>query len=387
MAYDSDLSFIYRNPTKLVFGQNSITEVGAEIDGLKCSKAFLVTDPGVVAVGLADRVIKALGPKLVGTFDGCIQDSDLRLINEVAEIARSKGADVLVSVGGGSVIDTTKGMAIVLKEGGKIQDYTGYQALSRPQTPHIVIPTTAGTGSEVTYFAVIKDQENHRKLEFGEDNIIPNVGILDPLMTVGLPPMLTATTGMDAFCHALEAIHSTPCSPIADAMALHAIRLIVEYLPTCVENGKDILARGQMLIAATMAGIAFNNAQVGLVHAMAHTVGGLFGVPHGLANSILLPHVVRFNKDVCADRYAMIARAMDLDVKGLSDEDASEVLADAISKLTKRMGVPQMLRDAGVPENGLAEASEVCQGQGPMVYNPKVICESEEILGVFKQAW
>jgi aldehyde dehydrogenase (NAD+) len=387
MAYDSDLNFIYRNPTKLVFGENSITEVGSEVDNLKCSKAFLVTDRGVVDAGLAGRVEKALGAKLVGVFDGCIQDSSLDIVNYAAQIARSKGADILVSVGGGSVIDTTKGIAIVLKEGGKIQDYTGYQGLTRPQTPHIVIPTTAGTGSEVTYFAVIKDQDNHRKLEFGEDNIIPNVGILDPSMTVGLPPMLSATTGMDAFCHALESIHSTPCSPVADAMALHAIRLIVEYLPACVENGKDILARGQMLLAATMAGIAFNNAQVGLVHAMAHTVGGMFGVPHGLANSILLPHVVRFNKEVCADRYAMIARTMDLEVKGVSDEDATDELADAITRFTRKMGVPQRLRDSGVPESGLVEASEVCQGQGPMVYNPKIISDSKEILGVFKQAW
>ncbi|HNY64333.1 MAG TPA: iron-containing alcohol dehydrogenase [Deltaproteobacteria bacterium] len=387
MAYERELSFVYRNPTKLIYGENSITEVGQEVDALKCSRAFMVTDKGVVAAGLADRVQKALGSKLVGVFDGCIQDSSLHLVNEAAEIACGKGADILVSVGGGSVIDTAKGMAIVLKEGGRIQDYTGYQGLSRPQTPHIVIPTTAGTGSEVTYFAVIKDQDNNRKLEFGEDNIIPNVGILDPSMTVGLPPLLTATTGMDAFCHALESIHATPCSPVADGMALHAISLITQYLPVCVENGKDILARGQALIASTMAGIAFNNAQIALVHAMAHTVGGMFKVPHGLANSILLPHVVRFNADCCADRYALIARAMGLEVRGLSDEEASEALAQAITGFTTKMGVPQRLRDAGVPEDALAEAADVTMSMGGIVYNPKVISDPEEILGVFRQAW
>lgn len=385
MAYDSDLSFIYRNPTKIVFGANSINEVGQEVDSLKCSKAFLITDKGVANAGLAERVEKALGTKLVGTFDGCIQDSDLTIINNTAEIARSKGADVLVSVGGGSVIDTTKGVAIVLKEGGKIQDHQGYQALSRPQTPHIVIPTTAGTGSEVTYFAVIKDHENNRKLEFGEDNIIPNVGILDPTMTVGLPPQLTATTGMDAFCHALESIHASQCQPMADAMALHAIHLIMEYLPKCVDNGKDLFARGQMLVASTMAGIAFNNAQVALVHAMAHTVGGMFKVPHGLANSILLPHVVRFNSDECADKYAVIARAMGLKIK--NEAESGEAVAKAITDLTKKLGVPQRLRDAGVPEDGLAEACDVCMGQGPMVYNPKMISDPAEVLVVFKNAW
>jgi alcohol dehydrogenase len=387
MAYDRDLNFIYRNPTRLVFGENSINEVGQEVDGLKCSKPFLVTDKGVVNAGLAERVEKVLGKKLVGTFDGCIQDSDLRIINEVAEIARSKGADVLVSVGGGSVIDTTKGIAIVLKEGGKIQDYAGQQCLSRQQTPHIVIPTTAGTGSEVTYFAVIKDQENHQKLPFCDDNIIPNVGILDPTMTAGLPPMLTATTGMDAFSHALESIHASMCEPVADAMALRAIQMIVEYLPICVENGSDLFARGQQLLASTMAGIAFNNGQVAMVHALAHTVGGMFNVPHGLANSLFLPHVVRFNADVCGDKYTMIARAMGLDMKDINDENSGEAVATAITALTKRIGVAQRLRDVGIPEDGLAQLAENTLADGAIVYNAKPVFDAEEVLGVIKQAW
>jgi alcohol dehydrogenase len=387
MAYDRDLNFIYRNPTRLVYGENSINEVGQEIDGLRCSKAFLVTDKGVVNAGLAERVEKVLGKKLVGTFDGCIQDSDLRIINEVAEIARSKGADILVSVGGGSVIDTTKGIALVLKEGGKIEDYKGQQCLSRPQTPHIVIPTTAGTGSEVTYFAVIKDQVNHQKHPYCDDNIIPNVGILDPTMTVGLPPMLTATTGMDAFSHALESMHATQCEPVVDAMAIGAIRLIVEYLPKCVENGSDVFARGQQLLASTMAGIAFNNGQVGMVHALAHTVGGMFKVPHGLANSLFLPYVVRFNMDVCGDKYTMIAQAMGLDMKDINDENSGEAVATAITALTKKMGVPQKLRDVGVPEDGLAQLAENTLSDGSIVYNPKPVFDAEEVLSVIMQAW
>ncbi len=384
MAYDRDLAFVYRNPTKIVFGENSINEVGSEVESLKCSKAFVVTDKGVVDAGLTGRVEKALGSRYVGTYDKCTQDSGFHLINEASEIARSKGADILVSVGGGSSIDTAKGMAICLKEGIKIQEHTGYQSLSRPQTPHIVIPTTAGTGSEVTYFAVVKDWDNNRKVEIGEDNVIPNVGILDPTMTVGLPPGLTATTGMDAFCHALESIHANQASPMADAMAIHAIHLIMEYLPRCVENGKDLFSRGQQLLASTMAGIAFGNAQIALVHAMAHTIGGLFKVPHGLANSILLPHVVRFNADACADRYALVARAMGLNV---SEEEAGEAVASGITKFTKKMGVPQKLREVGVPEGGLVEASDVTLTMGGTGINPKPISEAEEVLGVFKNAW
>jgi alcohol dehydrogenase class IV len=387
MAYDRDLAFIYRNPTRIVYGENTINEVEQEVTRLECQRAFLVTDKGVVNAGLAERVQKALGRKLVGLFDACIQDSSVEVINAAAGMAREKGADILVSVGGGSVIDTAKAMAILLKEGGQIKDYAGMQSLTRPQTPHIVIPTTAGTGSEVTYFAVIKDWEESRKLEFSEDYIIPNVGILDPTMTAGLPPMLTATTGMDAFSHALESMHTTQCSPITDALAMRAIEMIVTHLPRCMENGRDLFARGQQLLASTLAGIAFGNAQVALVHAMAHTLGGLFGVPHGLANSILMPHVVRFNLDVCADRYTLVARAMGLKTEGFSDEEIGASVADAISQFTRGIGVPQKLREAGVPEDGLVKASEVTLTQGPMVFNPKLVSDPAEILGVLKNAW
>jgi alcohol dehydrogenase class IV len=387
MAYDRDLSFIYRNPTKLIFGENSIGELIPEIEEMGCSKAFLVTDKGIVEAGLAERVEKALGSKLVGTFDGCIQDSGLHIINEAADAARETGTDVLVSVGGGSTIDTAKGMAVLLKEGGQIQDYAGMQILSRPQTPHIVIPTTAGTGSEVTYALVVKDWDKNQKLIFADTFMTPNIGILDPTMTAGMPPQLTATTGMDALTHAVEAIHALQAEPIADGMALHAIRLIFEYLPRCVENGDDLFARGQQQIAATMAGIAFGNAQIGLVHAMAHTVGGLFKVPHGLANSVLLPHVMMYNLDECPDRYAVVAQGMGIDISGMKDEEAGEAAANAVWELTKKMGVPQKLREAGVPEEGLEEASEMALYDGSVVYNPKPVFESEEVLAVYKEAW
>lgn len=387
MAYDRDLSFIYNNPTRIIFGEKSMKDVGIEVDNLGGTKAVIVTDKGVVEAGLAEQVEKALGRRYAGTFDRCVQDSGIHIVNEGAAFARGKGADLLVSVGGGSAIDTAKGMAIVLKEGGQLQDYAGMQVLSRPQTPHVVIPTTAGTGSEVTYAAVIKDWDKNAKVLFCDNHIIPNTAILDPAMIAGLPPQLTATTGMDALTHAVEAIHALQCEPIADAMALHAIRLIVEYLPRCVENGGDLVARGQQQIAATLAGVAFGNAQVGLVHAAAHSVGALFKVPHGLANSILLPHVMLYNMDSCADRYALVARAMDLDTRGMSDQEAGEAAAGAIWELTKKMGVAQRLRDAGVPEEGLADAANLSLSDGAIVYNPKLIFDAEEVLQVYRKAW
>jgi alcohol dehydrogenase class IV len=278
-------------------------------------------------------------------------------------------------------------MAILLQEGGRLRDYAGFQVLTRPQTPHIVIPTTAGTGSEVTYIAVIKDHEAGRKLLFGDYNILPNVAILDPKMTEGLPPQLTAATGLDAMSHAIEALHSLQREPMADALALHAIRLVQEFLPRAVENGKDMLARGQMLIAANIAGAAFSNAQVGLVHALAHSVGAKFKVHHGLANSILLPPCVKYNGDACGDIYLKVLSAMGVNVERISPDEAGNVLADKIAEFTRKLGLPQRLRDVGVPEGGLKECAELALSDGAIVYNPKFISDANEVLKVYQEAW
>jgi aldehyde dehydrogenase (NAD+) len=387
LSYDRDLSFEYNNPTKIIFGENSVKDIGLEVDNLGGSKAMIITDPGVVKAGLTTRIEKALGRRYVGTFDGCVQDSGFKLVNDAADFARKKGTDLLVSVGGGSVIDTAKGISVLLREGGQLQDYSGVQMLNRPQTPHIVVPTTAGTGSEVTWAAIIKNEERNAKETLLDYYLIPSIAILDPTMIAGLPPHLTAGTGMDALTHAIEGIHAMQRQPIADAMALHAIRLIVEYLPRCVEKGDDLLARGQQMLAATMAGVAFGNAQVGLVHAIAHSVGALFGVPHGLANGILLPHVMLFNLEECADRYALIARAMDLDIRGLDDQEAGKKAAESVWDLTKKIGLTQKLRDAGVPEDGLTEAAELSMSDASIIYNPRMVIDADEVLEVLKQAW
>ncbi|MGB4643714.1 MAG: iron-containing alcohol dehydrogenase [Dethiobacteria bacterium] len=387
MSYSRDLSFIYYNPTKIIFGEGSIKEIGIEVEVLGGTRAVVVTDRGVVEAGLAGEVEEALGRKYVGTFDGAVQDSGFHIVNEGAKFAREAGADTIVSVGGGSSIDTAKGISILLKEGGQMQDYSGFQLLSRPQTPHIAVPTTAGTGSEATYAAVVKDWENNEKILFCDNHIIPRVAILDPLLTAGLPPPLTASTGIDALTHAIEALHALQAEPIADAMALQAIRLITAYLPRCVANGDDLFARGQQQIAALMAGVAFSNAQLGLVHAMAHSLGALFNVPHGLANSLLLPHVMLYNLESCAERYLLVAEAMGLATAGLDEEGAARLAVNAVQELTRKIGLPQRLREAGVPEEGLAEAAELSLSDGSIIYNPRPVFEADEVLALFREAW
>ncbi len=234
---------------------------------------------------------------------------------------------------------------------------------------------------------MIKDHAQKRKLIFGDNFIIPDVAILDPVLISGMPPKLTAATGMDAFCHAVEAIHSLQREPIADALALHAIRLITDFLPRSVENGKDIVARGQMLIAANLAGSAFSNAQVGLIHALAHAVGAKFNVPHGVANSILMPHCMKFNIDAVADRYALIGEAMGITESGLSDEERALKAIEKISELSRKIGLPARLRDVGVPGERLAECVPDAMSDGSIVYNPKFISDPDDLLKVLKEAW
>lgn len=387
MPYARDLTFEFNSPTRIIFGEESIKEAGLEVDRLGGSKALIVTDRGIIEAGLAERVEKVLGRRYAGTYDACIPDSGFHLVDEGASFALDKGADILVSVGGGSVIDTAKGMAVVMKEGGKIGDYRGMQVLNRPQVPHVVVPTTAGSGSEVTWFAVIKDWENNVKEAFLDVHLIPNAAILDPQMVAGLPPHLTAGPGMDALSHAIEAIHSLQCQPINDGLALQAVRQILDYLPRCVEDGSDMVARGQQQLAATMAGMAFSNSQPGLVHAMAHPLGALFNVPHGVANAILLSHVMRFNMPECAERYALVAQAMKLDVRGLSEEEAGNAAVVAIEGLVEKIGLPRKLREAGVPENGLEEAADCSLADGSIVYNPRMVTGLEEVLQVYRAAW
>lgn len=387
MPYDEGLNFIFRSPTKIIFGPNSVDECGLELEALGCSRALLVTDRDLAESEIIVKVKKSIGKRLGGMFSDVEPDSGVHIVNKGAEFARSFNADAIVSAGGGSSIDTAKGIQICLKLGGKLEDHAGFNIMGGRGVPHIVIPTTAGTGSEVTYAAVIKDHAQNRKLIFGDNYIIPDIAILDPVLISGMPPKLTAATGMDALCHAVEAIHSLQREPIADALALHAIRLIVEYLPRSVANGKDIVARGQMLIAANLAGSAFSNAQVGLIHALAHAVGAKFKVPHGVANSILMPHCMKYNLDAVAERYALIAEAMGIREAGLSDEEKALRAIEKIRELAKKIGLPARLRDAGVPEERLEECVPDAMSDGSIVYNPKFISDPDDLLKVLKEAW
>lgn len=386
MSYEADLNFNYFGPTKVVFGTGSIAELPMEIAALG-KKAFLVTDQGIRETGLVDLVTDRMGDLLAGVYSDVPQDSGMEVVDKGAEAALAAGADVLVSLGGGSVIDTAKGMCIVMKEGGSFRDFQGMQLLARLQIPHIVVPTTAGTGSEVTSGAVVMDREQGQKVIIFEYFNTPRVALLDPRMTAKLPPSLTATTGMDAMTHAVESYVSQQRNPISDAVALHAIKLIAEYLPVCVDNGSDLAARGQMQVAALLAGWAFSNAMVGLVHAMAHSLGAVCGIAHGLANGLLLPHVMKYNLEEVPELLADVARAMGADTAGMDSLNAGQAAVDEMKALSKRIGLSQRLRDLGVAVDTLKECSELSLSDGSIIYNPKIVMDAEEVFAVYEEAY
>ena len=388
MGYPGDLSFLYMAPTRVVFGAGASADVGVELGALGGEKALVVTDRHLAEkTDIVSRVTRALGGRCGGVFADVPADSGVHVVNKAADYGRDRGVDSIVSIGGGSVMDTAKGIAILLKEGGALADYQGFQLLTRKQTTHICIPTTAGTGSEVTYVAVIKDHDARRKLLFADYHLIPDVAILDPQLTLALPASITAATGLDALSHGMEAVTSAQREPIADALGLHAIRLVHENLLPVMKNGEDVAARGQMLIAATLGGAAFSNAQVGLMHAISHVVGARHGVHHGLLNAIAMPYVIRFNNDTVADRHRLIAEAFGVDVRGMSDEAAGLELALDVIAFQRELGLPLSLREAGVPEEDLAACAEAALYDGSIVYNAKTITDPADVLSVLKAAW
>jgi aldehyde dehydrogenase (NAD+) len=306
-----------------------------------------------------------------------------------AAVAKAKelDADCIVSVGGGSVIDTGKAVAVTLKNGGMVNDHVAIMRLTEPQTPHIAVPTTAGTGSEVTNAAVITSPKAGRKVYIVDSYIIPNAAILDPRFTMTLPPALTAGTAMDAMTHAVEALTSTLAQPICDGLALQAIRLIRENLPLVIADPNDEQARLNMAIGATMAGQAFTVAQVGLAHSMSHTMGVLNHVHHGTACGIVLPKVMRFNVDHAASKLALAAAALGVDTADLNERDAALAAAEEIESLMEAVGHPTRLRDIGVPDGDFQIAAFHAVADTPTLFNARPVGGPGEVVELFAEAY
>jgi aldehyde dehydrogenase (NAD+) len=379
--------FGYNCPTAVTAGHGTLSSIYKSVVTLGCRRALILTDPGVRKAGLAQLVKDALVDFCVGIYDNISPDPDLEAVDAATVVARELKADCIVSVGGGSVIDTGKAVCVTLKNGGKVNDHLRVFGLTEPQTPHIAIPTTAGTGSEVTSAAVLTSKGAGRKMFIADTRIMPNVAILDPRFTMSLPKDLTVTTAMDAMTHAIEALTSIMANPICDGQALQAIRLINENLPLVVDDGKNEKARLNMQIAATMAGWAFTVAQVGLAHAMAHTIGTLHHVPHGAACGIIIPKVMRYNVDHAAGKLALVAQALGVDTKGMKERDAALAAADAVEALMKKVGHPMRLRDVGVTEENLTICAFHAIGDSSAMFNARPAGNPTNILQIYTEAY
>jgi len=388
MSYKDRFAFSFHIPTKILFGEGTLKEAVKEMDRLGMPKALVVTDRTLPDSPMVKSLMADLGERGAGLFAEVIPDSSPQVVNQGAEVFRSSGADGLISIGGGSTMDTAKAIGILAKKGQKdVREFLGFGKVGESIVPHIAIPTTSGTASEVTMFATIKDHQARVKNLMSDPHLIPPVAILDPLLTVSLPPFLTAATGMDALSHAIESLHARGYEPISDGLAQQAIRLIVQYLPRCLEKGEDVEARGMQALASTMAGLAFQNALVGCVHGMAHALGGMYGLHHGLANAILLPHGMRFNMPVSAPRYRLVGEAFGLDLRGKSDAQSGEMVAQALENFSRQIGLPQRLAEVNIPKETLEEVAKAAVSDPAMWSNIRKVKDPQEILPVLLAAW
>jgi alcohol dehydrogenase len=384
----------FHHPTKVIYGEGLADDFSHELEELNAQRFFVVSDYVINDLGLVQKVMAGLqeaGFTITGEFYDVPQDASVQAVEAISRLATESGAQGLIAIGGGSVIDAAKAANFVFSEGGNlIEDYSGAATLTKPLKPLIVIPTTAGTGSECTLVAVINDVENKTKLAFSDKFLLPDLAVLDPVMTQSLPPGLTASTGMDALTHAVESYVGVDSSPHSEALAAYAIRYIFKYLVRATQDGNDMEARGGMLIAANLAGSSFSHSMVGCVHSMAHAIGGIARVPHGVANAILLPHGMEYNFEVCKQKYASLLPLMGEKVSGVSVEEAAREAIEAVRGLGRRLSaldaIPIRLRDAGVSKNILAQVAEAAVEDGTIVYNPREVV-AEEILKHLENAY
>jgi alcohol dehydrogenase class IV len=378
----------YASPTRVIAGRGLLESTGFEFNKEGARRVFILTDSVIRGTGLVEKVEAGVadgGLEVAGVFDDIPQDSSTEVCERAASAAKEAGADSFLAVGGGSVMDTAKVADALFTHGGSAREQEGFflmpredDGMGRPLeiAPLACIPTTAGTGSEVSMAAVIKDHEERVKLEIADFPLFPRLAILDPETTVTLPPAVAAATGMDATTHAIETYVSQDWSPHGDARALHALRMIRENLERAVERGpEDEEARGNMLVAASLA----ISLALGSVHAMSHPAGAHFGVPHGVANAIHLPHVVRFNAagaDDIADRYRDIAELFGVESGG-PGEAVGDALALHLTELTARLGLPTRLSEVGVPESGIPALVDGAMGDGTTLLNPREMSEDD----------
>jgi alcohol dehydrogenase len=381
------MSTSFYMPALNVMGNGCLIEAIKYIKDQGFKQGLIVSDAVLNELGVVKKFTDLLEQEQISSivFDKVHPNPTASNVHDGLTILKQNNCDFVVSLGGGSPHDCAKGIALVASNGGKIADYEGLDQSKKPQLPLIAINTTAGTASEMTRFVIITDEKRHVKMAIVDKHTTPALSVNDPSLMVGMPASLTAATGMDALTHAIEAYVSTGATPITDAVALKAIELIQKYLPTAVENGTDLEAREQMAYAQFMAGMAFNNASLGYVHAMAHQLGGFYDLPHGVCNAVLLPHVQRYNAQVCPERLKNIANSLGVNVLNMSAEEGADAAINAIETLSQKVGIPAGLKELGVKTDDISLLADNALKDVCGLTNPKQ-ASHEEICNIFHAA-
>lgn len=381
--------FSFTGARKVVFGTGSFEKLAEHIQALQGRHPLIVLDQNLAAAGFKNKVAEILiagGLKAV-YFEQAEPEPRLELADEGAKMALKGKCDLVVGIGGGSAMDLAKAVAAVAGNKGKAKDYLGLNKVPGPGLPTIMVPTTAGTGSEVTFTAVFIRKDLKKKEGMNSPFLYPDLALLDPALTLTLPPHPTATTGLDALCHAIESYTSINASPMSEAVSLEAIRLISDHLRTCVHKGADLEAREQMLLGSLYAGLGLANAGVTAVHSLSYPLGGKYGIPHGLANTLLLPHVMAFNLPGNLEKFAIVAEVMGELTDDLPLREAAWLAVTAVESLIEDCDITTTLEDLEIPKDAFREMAEMAMTVArPLENNPRKLT-IEDAMDIYEEAY
>ncbi|MFH1137783.1 MAG: iron-containing alcohol dehydrogenase [Pseudomonadota bacterium] len=380
--------FEFRGAERYIFGPGSLERIGAEAAGYG-KKALLVVCSTLFEAGTHESVVQNLAQAGVASvvFQDFVAEPEPTQADQAADEARKAGCDLVIGLGGGSALDLAKAAGVLITNGGRAVDYLGVGLVPKPGVPTIMIPTTAGTGSEVTWTAVFTRRAEKAKGGINSVFLYPKLALLDPQLTLTVPPALTASTGMDALCHAIESFTSVKANPMTDLVAMEAIALIAENLPLAFADGRNLEARDNMLRGSLLAGLGLANAGVTAVHALSYPLGALFNIPHGLANAILLPHVMSFNAMGNPDKFAQVAELMGENIDDLNLREASQLAAATVQDLMVDLELEEGLSDLDIPEDSLEELAEKALGLTRVLDNNPRTLTKEDALFIYQEAF
>lgn len=381
------MAFDFFVKSDIVFGRDSVKKLPEIIRGYHAKKVMLVYDAGVKVAGIADKVLENMKKANIEIviFDKVIPNPTNQIVEEAAQMAQDAGVDVFVAVGGGSSIDLTKAVDILMTNPGPISQYGGIGMVKNELLPLIAIPTTAGTSSEITNVSALIDTEKVVKYVVIDNKLVPSKVIIDPEFTKTMPASVTAATGMDAITHAVESYISNMATPLTEYNSLQGLKIIYDNLPTAVKDGSDMDAREQMMLGCVITGFGFSNANLGLVHGIAHTLSAHFQLAHGMANATVLPYVMAYNADSCPEKMVELAKAIGLSVSGCLEKDKN-LLSEELLRLTKKLGI-KTLSEQGIKEEDFDMLAEEVLHEPVLGFNPKQGITKEDVLAILRKAF